>query len=209
NVSFPLSNSLVRGAQSLFGVKAQFQFGKTTVTGIFSEQKSQTKTITAQGGGTVQEFSFFAADYDSDKHFFLSQWFRNNYDKALKQYPLIDSRVQITRVEVWVTNRQNRINSQENNSRNILALQDLGESQLTSYYGNADITSDAVGFASSGAPGGFFTSGPNSPSDNSNNGLDPSLVDNGSSQFLSPSVREIVTLSNNSFIGGLDANEGR
>ncbi|WP_330442609.1 T9SS outer membrane translocon Sov/SprA [Flavobacterium sp. C4GT6] len=209
NVSFPLSNSLVRGAQSLFGVKAQFQFGKTTVTGIFSEQKSQTKTITAQGGGTVQEFSFFAAEYDSDKHFFLSQWFRNNYDKALKQYPLIDSRVQITRVEVWVTNRQNRINSQENNSRNILALQDLGESQLTGYYSNADITGDAVGFASGGAPGGFFTSSPNSPSDNSNNGLDPSLLDEGNSQFLSPSVREIVTLSNNSFIGGLDANEGR
>ncbi len=34
NVSFPLSNSLVRGAQSLFGVKAQLQFGKTTFTGV-------------------------------------------------------------------------------------------------------------------------------------------------------------------------------
>lgn len=56
NVSFPLSNSLVRGAQSLFGVKMQLQFGKTTVTGIFSEQKSQTKTVTAEGGGTVQDF---------------------------------------------------------------------------------------------------------------------------------------------------------
>jgi cell surface protein SprA len=76
NVSFPLSNSLVRGAQSLFGVKAQLQFGKTTFTGIFSEQKSQTKTVTAQGGGTVQDFSLFALEYDADRHFFLSQYFR-------------------------------------------------------------------------------------------------------------------------------------
>ena len=84
NVSFPISNSLIRGAQSLFGVKAQFQFGKTTFTGVFSEQKSQSKSITTQGGGTIQEFDFFALDYDSDKHYFLSQYFRNNYDNALR-----------------------------------------------------------------------------------------------------------------------------
>ena len=68
NVSFPLSNSLVRGAQSLFGVKAQLQFGKTTFTGVFSEQKSQTKSVTAQGGGTLQDFEIFALDYDADRH---------------------------------------------------------------------------------------------------------------------------------------------
>lgn len=115
NVSFPLSNSLIRGAQSLFGVKAAFQFGKTTITGIYSEQKSQTKTVTAEGGGAVQDFSFFGLDYDTDKHFFLSQYFRNMYDYNLRSYPLLDTQVQITRVEVWVTNRQNRINAQENN----------------------------------------------------------------------------------------------
>lgn len=67
NVSFPLSNSLVRGAQSLFGVKTQLQFGKTTFTGVFSEQKSQTKSVTSQGGGTIQDFEMFALDYDSDR----------------------------------------------------------------------------------------------------------------------------------------------
>jgi hypothetical protein len=45
---------LIRGAQSLFGVKTQLQFGKTTITGVFSEQKSQTKSVTAQGGGTFK-----------------------------------------------------------------------------------------------------------------------------------------------------------
>ncbi|MBC7439808.1 MAG: cell surface protein SprA, partial [Flavobacterium sp.] len=62
NVSMPLTSSLIKGAQSLFGVKAQFQFGKTTITGVFSEQKSQTKSVTAQGGGTLQEFDLFALD---------------------------------------------------------------------------------------------------------------------------------------------------
>jgi len=131
NVSLPLSSSLIRGAQSLFGVKAQLQFGKTTVTGIFSEQKSQTKTVTAQGGGTIQDFDLFGLEYDNDRHFFLSQYFRNKYDSALKNYPFIDSRVQITRLEVWITNRQNRVNTTNNNLRNIIALQDLGEAELT------------------------------------------------------------------------------
>lgn len=209
NVSFPLSNSLVRGAQSLFGFKAQFQFGKTTVTGIFSEQKSQTQTVTAQGGGTVQDFELFALDYDPDRHFFLSQYFRNRYDAALRNYPLIDSRVQITRIEVWVTNRQNRINAAENNARNIIALQDLGEAQLTKgvVAGNPDITDEAVGFASPApAPTGFFRVAPNSFPDNANNQLDPEIIPTG---YLASSIREIVTVSASSFTGGLNASEGR
>lgn len=211
NVSFPLSNSLVRGAQSLFGAKIQLQFGKTTFTGIYSEQKSQTKTITAEGGGTVQEFELFAQEYDEDRHFFLSQYFRNRYDYSLRNYPLIDSRVQITRIEVWVTNRQNRINATENNARNILAIQDLGESEMTNFNVDGDtgepITSETVGFADPGPlPGTFFTAGFNAPPDNSNNRLDPALI--GSGGLLAPSVREIVTVDGSSFIG-LNASEGR
>ncbi|MCB0437582.1 MAG: cell surface protein SprA, partial [Mangrovimonas sp.] len=62
NVSMPLNSSLITGAQSLFGVKAQFQFGKTTVTGVFSEQKSETRTVVAEGGGTLEEFELFIRD---------------------------------------------------------------------------------------------------------------------------------------------------
>jgi len=205
NVSFPLSNSLVRGAQSLFGVKMALQFGKTTVTGIFSEQKSQTKTVTAQGGGTIQEFELFGLDYDADRHFFLSQYFRNQYNNSLRRYPLIDSRVQITRMEVWVTNRQNRINAQENNSRNIVAIQDLGESQVqeVGVANPRDITAEAVGFPNNG---GFFLVPFNSPPDNGNNQLNPEIIPAG---YLAQNVREIVTLGSNSFQGGLVASEGR
>ena len=158
----PLSNSLIRGAQSLFGVKAQLQFGKTTVTGVFSEQKSQTKTVTAQGGGTIQDFELFGLDYDADRHFFLSQYFRNKYDASLKNYPFIDSRALITRIEVWITNRQNRVNNTNNNQRNIIALQDLGESQQAAY-------TDAEIVSLNPPPAGFFTAPADSPSDNKNN----------------------------------------
>ncbi|MBS7787218.1 cell surface protein SprA [Flavobacterium sp. CYK-55] len=189
NVSMPLSGSLIRGAQSLFGVKAQFQFGGTTITGVFSEQKSQTKTVTAQGGGTIQDFDLFGLDYDTDRHFFLSQYFRNKYDNALKSYPLIDSRVQITRLEVWITNRQNRVNNTNNNQRNIIALQDLGESQQTGYT-DAEIVSLTP-------PPGFFKVPADSPSDNKNNQYDPGLIDNasGGAGFLNSNIREIATAS--------------
>lgn len=206
NVSFPLSNSLVRGAQSLFGVKMALQFGKTTFTGIFSEQKSQTKTVTAQGGGTIQDFSLFALEYDADRHFFLSQYFRNTYDESLKQYPLLSTRVQITRLEVWVTNRQNRINAAENNARNIIAVQDLGESQMTKggIPGNSDITEQIIGFNPT-LPG-FFSAPVNSPPDNGNNRLNPEKI--GAGSWIDQSIRQIVTVSDASFTNGLGATEG-
>ena len=203
NVSMPLNSSLIRGAQSLFGVKAQFQFGKTTITGIFSEQKSQTKSVTAQGGGTVQEFDIFSLDYDADRHFFLSQYFRNKYDASLINYPVINSRVQITRVEVWVTNRQNRVNTTDNNSRNIIALQDLGESRLAGFTDNEIVNLGPV------IPANFFTPGIDLPSDNRNNIYNPALIGTGSG-ILNPSVREIVTTGEGSFTApGATITEGQ
>ena len=186
NVSMPLNNSLIRGAQSLFGVKAQLQFGKTSVTGVYSEQKSQTKTVVSQGGGTIQEFDVFALDYDNDRHFFLSQYFRNRYDIALRNYPFIDSRVQITRIEVWVTNKQTRLNTTSNNLRNVIALQDLGESQLTGIPDNEVVVLDPST--------GMFNNPADSPSDNSNNDFDPDQIQAGSG-ILNSNIREIATSS--------------
>ena len=120
NISMPINSNLIQGAQSLFGVRADLKFGKTEVSGIFSEQRSQSQNITTQGGGTIQEFSLFALDYEEDRHYFLSQYFRDNYDKSLKTYPYINSGVQINRIEVWVTNR----GAQTQNVRNIIAIQD-------------------------------------------------------------------------------------
>jgi cell surface protein SprA len=204
NVSMPLNSSLIRGAQSLFGVKTQLQFGRTTLTGVFSEQKSQTKSIVSQGGGTIQEFDMFALDYDSDRHFFLSQYFRNQYDKSLKNYPFIDSRVQITRLEVWVTNKQNRIIPTSNNLRNIIALQDLGEAPLTGLPIDKVVVVNPV-------PAGFFTpkanpvNDPDAPSDNKNNKYDPEQIGKGG--FLKNEIREIVTA--NAGFNGVTVTEGQ
>ncbi|MFC0603825.1 cell surface protein SprA [Winogradskyella pulchriflava] len=176
NVNMPLNSSLITGAQSLFGVKTELQFGKTRVTAVFSEQQSQSKSVVAQGGGTVEEFEFYARDYDENRHYFLSHYFRDNYDDALLQYPFIDNQgLQITRVEVWVTNR----NNQTENVRNIVAFQDLGESQ-----------GENIGL--NPLPAGFVNN-PNPLPDNGNNDFDPSNI-GGPGSLLTQSVRDITNV---------------
>nr|WP_315149536.1 cell surface protein SprA [uncultured Flavobacterium sp.] len=199
NVSMPLNSTLIQGAQSLFGVKTELQFGKTTVTGVFSEQKSQAKSVTAQGGGTIQEFEMYGLDYDNDRHFFLSQYFRDKYDASLKSYPLISSRVQITRLEVWVTNKQNRVNTTSNNLRNIIALQDLGEAQLSGLPDNKVVVLDPST--------GMFVKPIDSPSDNKNNLYDPALIKTNSG-YLTNDIREIVTASSG-FSPSINVSEGQ
>nr|WP_220458674.1 MULTISPECIES: cell surface protein SprA [unclassified Flavobacterium] len=185
NVSMPVNNSLVRGAQNLFGVKSKFQFGATTITGVFSKQNSERKTIVAEGGGTVQDFEFFALDYDQNRNFFLSQFFRYQYDKALRNYPYIDSRVRITRVEVWVTNRQNRVGQTNNNMRNIIAIQDLGEGRLS----NAS-TDRTIGIDLNAHPTFFGTSAVDAPAGNKNNQFNPEAI---GTNFLNEGIRQINT----------------
>lgn len=123
NVSMPIKNALINGAQSLFGVKTKLQFGKTSITGVFSQQNSESKTVVAEAGASIQEFELRTTDYDNDRHFFLSQFFIDNYANSLKQYPLVSSQVNITRIEVWITNR----NATTEDFRSIVALADLGE----------------------------------------------------------------------------------
>ena len=189
NVSFPLNSSLIRGAQSLFGVKTQLQFGRTTITAVFSEQQSQNSSVVAQGGGTLNDFELSALDYDEDKHFFLAQYFRDEYDDALTNYPFIKSQVQITRLEVWVTNR----GQQTLNVRNIVAIQDLGEALKEK---------TRIGLAN-GEPAGFFNTAASNqdlPRNNAND-YDPQLIDNGG--VLNSSIRDIATVDD-----GFDINTG-
>ncbi len=196
NISMPLSSSLIRGAQSLFGVKAQFKFGNTMITALYSEQKSQTKTVTSENGGTVQLFDLFALDYDADRHFFLSQYFRNNYDKSLKSYPVIDSRVQITRVEVWITNKQNRVSSVENNNRNIVAIQDLGEAPQTGFANTQIVGANSLTWT--GAGGFFNTTAADTPADNANNQYNPAYLSTtqpAGTGILNQNIRDIANLN--------------
>ncbi len=193
NVNMPLNSSLISGAQSLFGVKTELQFGKTSVTAVFSEQRSQNNTVVAQGGGTLNEFSLTALDYDADRHFFLAHYFRDNYDRALKNYPFIQSQVQITRLEVWVTNR----NQQTQNVRNVVAIQDLGEP-------HSDRTRIGI---NNGNPPGFFnpaTVASGYPQ-NVANAYDPAQIGSGA---LTPAIRDIATVESGFNVPGYPVNQG-
>jgi cell surface protein SprA len=123
NVSFPLRSNLIPGAQSLFGIKTQLQFGKLFVTGILANQKSQRQTMDLQGGNTATHFEIKGDDYEENRHFLLAQYFKNNYNKVMSNAPAVITPVQILRLEVWVTNK----NGATTDAREIVGLMDLGE----------------------------------------------------------------------------------
>lgn len=123
NVTLPIKGTLITGSRSLFGIKTKLQFGKMTVTTVFSQKKSEKKEITLENGAQKTQYSISALEYDDNKHFFLNQYFRNQYEKALERLPVITSGVQITKVEVWVINKT----GDHRDVRNIVAFSDLGE----------------------------------------------------------------------------------
>ena len=123
DVNLPLNGTLIQGNQSLFGIKTKLQFGKLSVTGVFSEQKSETKNITVSGGAQTNSFKITSDEYEENRHFFLDQYFVNNYETALAKLPLVSSNINITKIEVWRTN----IGAATTDNRNIVALADLGE----------------------------------------------------------------------------------
>ena len=123
NVTLPLPGSLITGSQSLFGIKTELQFGNLTVTAVASQQRGQTQTMEVRGGSQINEFEVRGDEYDANRHFFLSQAFRENYENALQTIPAVTSGITITRIEVWITNKTNTTTG----NRNLVAFMDLGE----------------------------------------------------------------------------------
>ena len=126
NITMPLKSQLIQGSQSLFGIKTQLQFGKLSVTALFSQQKGKPETINVQGGAQTTSFDIKADQYEENKHFFVSQFCVNSYDHSLRDLNHISSSINITKIEVWVTSRS-FVSSQNNQNRNIFAFADLGE----------------------------------------------------------------------------------
>ncbi|WP_425550382.1 cell surface protein SprA [Chryseobacterium ginsengisoli] len=124
NVNMPLSTSLIRGSQSLFGVKTEFQLGKTYGTVVLSQQQGEARNITVQGGGVLNNFKLNAIDYEDNQHYFLGHYFLDNYDNALLNYPQINSKISITRLEVWVLDQGN---SNLQYQKSIVGVRDLGD----------------------------------------------------------------------------------
>jgi cell surface protein SprA len=125
DVTLPLTGTLITGSFSLFGLKTEMQFGKMTVTTVLSQQKGQSSVIEVKGGAQLTNFEIYADEYEANRNFFLSQYFRDIYDESLKNLPVVSSGVNIERIEVWVTNKTSRF--EEASNRNIIAFMDLAE----------------------------------------------------------------------------------
>lgn len=138
NVSLPLSGTLIQGSQSLFGLKTELRFGRLTATAIFSQEKGQRRTVQTQGGAQTTTFDMKADEYEANKHYFLSYFFRQNYEQALRTLPTVNSPIQITRIEVWVTNLRQDFQQ----VRNIVAFTDLGEDGSTAAIDAGRFSSD-------------------------------------------------------------------
>jgi cell surface protein SprA len=123
NISFQTRSTLIPSAQNLFGVKTQLQFGRLYVTAALANQKSTRQAVALQGGASTQNFSKKLDDYEENRHFLLGQYFRNTYNKTMSNLPVVNSQVQIQRMEVWVTNRTGATTD----ARDIVGLMDLAE----------------------------------------------------------------------------------
>ncbi len=182
NVSMTTGSSLIRGSSALFGIKTKLQFGKLTVTGLVSQQNSESKSISTKGGVQTTKFTINADQYDQNRHFFLSQFFRDNYDQFASSLPYVSSGVSITRIEVWVTNKSGKYEQ----ARNLVAFEDLGESSvLASDYWQAN------------------ASLPN-PANNSNNLLSTIKTDYPGARNINTVSQALEPLSAYGIVGGQD-----
>lgn len=144
NVSLPLNTTLISGTQALFGIKTQLQFGRLNVNTVFTQQKSQSREIQISNGAQQNEFRIGGDNYEANKHYFLAQYFRNNYNKSQANAPTITSGIIITRIEVWITNKT----GSTQDARDVLGFIDLAEN--TPYN-----TAQVSGAGYSGLPSGF------------------------------------------------------
>ncbi|RMG19840.1 MAG: cell surface protein SprA [Bacteroidetes bacterium] len=123
NVNLSLGNSLIQGRQNLFGLKTELRFGPINVTAVGSTERGKVESISVAGGGAIETpFEKEASEYDMNRHFFLSHYFRAQYERALANLPIITSSVRINRIQVWVVQ-----GGSTQNNRNAVGLLDLGE----------------------------------------------------------------------------------
>ncbi|MFI3240595.1 MAG: cell surface protein SprA, partial [Bacteroidales bacterium] len=139
NVSMTTGSSLIKGSTSLFGIKSTMQFGKLTATALVSQQNSESQTVNSSGGAQTSAFSINCDEYDADRHFFLSHYFRENYDDFASSLPYVLSGITISKIEVWVTNKEGDYDE----ARNIVAFTDMGENKyLANDFWTPDMSMD-------------------------------------------------------------------
>ena len=119
--------SLIRGGQSLFGIKSEFQLGPLHLTTVASQQEGQSNSLSLDGGAETSTFSRRPTEYSQRKYYFLSYYFRNRWNDALSDPPNITLDAvfsHITDLEVW---KLTPVAPEEQNVRQVVAVVDLGE----------------------------------------------------------------------------------
>ena len=182
NVSMTTGSSLIRGSAALFGIKTKLQFGKLTATALVSQQNSQTQTVNTKGGAQTTSFYITADKYDQNRNFFLGHFFRDNYDSWCSKLPLVSSGINITRVEVWITNKRGKFEQ----ARNIVGLMDLGENE---HLGNSHWTPNLT---------------ESNPSNSSNNMLSELKDSYPDARYIAQMATALEPLQAYDFIGGKD-----
>ena len=182
NVSMTTGSSLIRGSAALFGLKSTLQFGKLTATALVSQQNSESRSVSTSGGVQTTPFKVNADEYDQNRHYFLAQFFRDNYDSFASRLPFVAGGVKITRIEVWVTNKSGHYNQ----SRNIVGFMDLGENtRLVSDYWTPDRSFD-------------------NPSNSSNNLLNVIKTDYPGARNINTVTQALAPLASYGIEGGRD-----
>ena len=130
NISYDVPNQLIQGSSNLKGVKATLQFGKLYISPVFAIKQGSSSSVSSEGGAQIQKFTINASDYEAKKHYFLSHYFRERFNRFLENPAVLQTEgVRVLRVEVWLTN----LSADYSKSRNVLALQDLGEEGKYTY----------------------------------------------------------------------------
>lgn len=182
NVSMTTGSSLIRGSTALFGLKTKMQFGKFSITALASQQNSETQTVNTKGGSQTTKFTINADEYDKNRHFFLSHFFRDTYDRNASKLPYVSSGVNVTRIEVWVTNQRGTYNE----ARHIVGFVDLGENRVLS---NAHWIPDLSAA---------------NPTNNSNNLLSEIKTSYPDARFISQVTQALKPLEADGIEGGKD-----
>jgi len=141
NVALELPTSLIQGSQTLFGATTKLRFGNTTVDLIAASSKGKKTEINIEGGAQIQTFELGADNYEVNRHYFTNMYHRDHYDEGMKTIPIVNSTINITRMEVWLTNRTNNTE----NTRNIIAFADLGEADPANWQGSPGAAPGSAG----------------------------------------------------------------
>lgn len=145
NVFLQTPSTLIRGGQSLFGIKSEFQVGGVKLTTVMSQQEGQANSLNIEGGSESTEFDLKPTDYDEALHFFLGYYFRNRFEDALLDPPNIrvaDGFERITEIELW---RLMPTTPEEQNVRQVVGVVDLGEAPALLTQADAYVTARLPG----------------------------------------------------------------